>query len=71
MTHEKEGVKRSDFRKSPNLSRGIIKTVNKGTQFLMLSDSSYSKSDSSWVQGVIANDTGWIHVDLLEQDIWK
>ena len=64
-------VVRSNFRKSPNLSGPIIKTVNKGTQFLMLSDSSFSKNDSSWVQGVIANDTGWIHMDLLEQDIWK
>ncbi|MGC6414077.1 MAG: hypothetical protein ACON5K_05185 [Bacteroidia bacterium] len=64
-------VKRSNFRKSPNLNGEIIKTVNKGTQFLMLSDSSFSQNDSSWVQGVIANDTGWIYMDLLEHDIWK
>ena len=61
----------ANFRNEPSMKSQIIRKAKKGQTFMMLSDTSYSKPDSLWFNGVIDGDTGWIYKELLEQDIWK
>lgn len=61
----------ANFRSLPSKSGKIIAKARKGETFIQLNDSSIDKIDTMWVLGIIGTDTGWIHRDLLEQDIWK
>jgi len=60
-------VEVANLRTKPNLKAGIIKKINKGEEFTLLSDSSFNNSNQEWGLGVNGKDTGWIYMQLVDK----
>jgi len=58
-------VEMANFREEPNQNSKIIKKLKKGSEFILLNDSSYDKG-KNWGLGTNLNDTGWIYMKLVE-----